>query len=198
MTTENSESWEKIAEGAAKEMKIAPLHVNYIEARGFLCHELLYLLGGRIQFVETSWKSLLLKTLELAFPVAPVCRWYPPQDCELEWVGYRGQSDLRVYRLTPNQGSITIFFVEYKPELPAAGRYIRPLFNVPRLDIRRFLRPPFDRDNDNLKIEQLLRTGSVERFTPIPMTAEARDRVEEIHLETCRGLWQGFSKDWKD
>jgi hypothetical protein len=93
---------------------------------------------------------------------------------------------------------MAIFFVEYRPEPPAAGRCIRPLFNVPRLDIRRFLRPPFEGDNDNLKIEQLLHTGSVERFTPIPITAEARERVEEIHLETCRGLWQGFSKDQKD
>ena len=195
MTTRNSESWEEIGEGAAKEIKIAPQRVTHIEARGFLCHELLYLLGGRIQFVETPWKSLFLKILEFAFPIAPVCRWYPPGDCELEWVGYRRQSDLRVYRLTPNQGPITIFFVEYKPEPPVAGGYVRPLFNVPRLDIRNFLRPPFQGDNDNLKIEQLLHTGSVERFTPMPMTAEARDRVEETHLETCRGLWEGFSKD---
>jgi hypothetical protein len=43
MTTENSESWGKIAEGAAKEIRIAPLHVSYIQARGFFGHVLLYL-----------------------------------------------------------------------------------------------------------------------------------------------------------
>lgn len=194
MTTEKLESWKKIGEGAAAEIKITPQQLKYIGARGFLCHELLYLLGGHIEFVETSRKKFILKILEFIFPIAPICRWYPPEDCELEWVGYQRQSETKVYRLTPNEGSIVVFFVEYKPEPPAWGGYIRPLFNVPKLDISRFLRPPFEESNDNLKIEQLLRTGLVEKFTPIPMTSEARNKVREIHLETCKGLWQGFSK----
>lgn len=194
MTTKKPESWEKIGEGAAAEMKITPKQIKYIEARGFLCYELLYLLGGRIEFVETPWKKIILKILEFIFPIAPICRWYPPEYCELEWVGYQRQSETKVYRLTPNEGPIVIFFVEHKPEPPAWGGYIRPLFNLPKLDISKFLRPPFDESNDNLKIEQLLRTGLVEKFTPIPMTSEARHKVREIHLETCRGLWQRFSK----
>jgi hypothetical protein len=194
MASNSSENWEKIAEDAAKEIRVTPQPVSYVEARGYLCHELLCLLGGQIQFVETPWKNVLLKIFELVLPIAPVCRWYPPQDCELELVGYRSQSDLKVYRLTPKQGPITVFFVEYRPESPAAGHYIRTLFNTPRLDIRRFLRPPFDGENDNLKIERLLRDGSVERFAPVPMTTGARDRVEKVHLETCRGLWQVLSR----
>lgn len=194
MSTKKHESWEEIGAGAATEMKIAPKQVKYIEARGFLCHELLYLVGGNIEFIETPWKQFILKVLESIFPIAPICRWYPPEYCELEWVGYKWQSETKVYRLTPNEGSIVVFFVEYKPEPPAGGSYVRPLFNMPKLDISNFLRPPFDESNDNLKIEELFRTGLVEKFTPVPMTSEARHRVREIHLETCKGLWQGFSK----
>ena len=193
MNTENSENWEKIGEGAAAEIKITPKRLNYIYARGFLCHELLCLLGGNIEFVETPWRKFILKILEFIFPISPICRWYPPEDCVLEWVGFHSQSKTKVYRLTPSKGSVAVFFVEYKPEPPAGGGYIRPLFNVPQLDISKFLRPPFEKSNDNLKIEQILRIGLVEKFSPIPMTSEARNRVREIHLETCRGLWKEFA-----
>lgn len=195
MTIKKPESWGKIGEGAAAEIKIKPEQLRYIEARGFLCHELLYLLGGRIEFVETPWRKFILKILEFIFPISPICRWYPPDNCIFEWVGYRSQSETKVYRLTSNIGSIVVFFVEYKPEPPAAGGYIHPLFNVPQLDISKFLQPPFEENNDNLKIEQLLRIGLVEKFSPIPMTSEARKRVREIHIEMCKGLWQEFSKN---
>jgi hypothetical protein len=193
MTTEKSGKWEKTARGAATEMKITPKQLRYIEARGFLCHELLYLLGGNIEFVETSWREYVLRVLEFIFPISPICRWYPPENCVLEWVGSDRQCETKVYRLKPSEGLITVFFVEYKPEPPSAGGYIRPLFNVPQLDISKFLRPPFDENNDNRKIEQLLRAGLVEKFTPIPMTPGARNRLTEIRMETCRGLWQEFS-----
>jgi len=190
-------SGEELAESAARQIRVAPQNIEYIEARGLLCHELLYLLGGRIRFVETPWSSLSLKILEFILPIAPICRWAPPDDCELQLVGRHHQSDLKVYRLVPNQGPMTVFFIEYKPEVPSGG-CVRPLFNVPRLDIRQFLRPPFERGNSNLKTEQLLRSGSEQRFGPILMTAEAREQNEERHLEMCRGMWQGFSRDSRD
>ena len=195
MSAKKAERWEKIGEGAAAQMKITPKQIGHIDARGPLCHELLFLLGGTIEFVETPWKEFVLKILESVFPISPICRWLPPDDCVLECVGSLSQSDTEVYRLTPNEGLIVVFFVEYKPEPPVAGGYIHPLFNVPQLDIRRFLRPPFDESNDNLKIGQLLRSGLVQKFSPIPMTADARKGLRETHWETCRGLWHGFTKE---
>jgi hypothetical protein len=194
MTTQSSESWEEIGTRVAIKMKITPQKIEYIEARGFLCHELLYLLGGRIEFVETPWKNFILKILELILPIAPICRWYPPENSELEWVGYNPQSETKVYRFTPEGNPIVIFFIEYKPGPPIAGGYAHHLFKVPQLKVSRFLRPPFEKDNDIFKIEKILRTGMVEKFTPIPMTDEARNGVKEVHLETCRGLWQVFSQ----
>jgi hypothetical protein len=193
MNTGKSENWEKIGKGAAAEIKIAPKQLEYIEARGFLCHELLYMLGGHIEFIETPWSQLVLKILEFILPISPICRWFPSEDCILEWVGFHSQSETRVYRLTPMEGSIVVFFVEHKPEPPAGGGYIRPLFNVPQLEISKFLRPPFDESNNNLKIEQILRIGLVQKFSPIPMTSKARNRVMEIHMETCKGLWEEFA-----
>jgi hypothetical protein len=194
MASKSSESWEEIGEGAAAQMRTAPTKVEYIEARGPLCHELLFLLKGNIEFVKTPWREFVLKILEFQFPISPICRWHPPDNCVLERVGYNGEVDAEVYRLTPNEGPIVVFFVKYKPEPPVAGGYIRPLFNVPQLDIWHFLRPPFDDNNDNLKIENLLHSGIVEKFSIIPMTPEDKKKVSEIHLETCRGLWQGFTK----
>ena len=194
MTNKTSKNWKQIGKNAASEIKITPKKLKYIEARGFLCHELLYLLGGHIEFVETSWKQYVLKILELIFPISPICRWYPSEDCVLEWVGYHSQCETKAYRLTPREGLITVFFVEYKPEPPAWGGYIRPLFNVPQLDISRFLRPPFEESNDNRIIEQLLHAGVVEKFKPILITQGAENRIREIHIESCKGLWEELSK----
>jgi hypothetical protein len=47
------DNWEYIGRGYAKEIGINPTSIEYIEARGFLCHELLYLLGGWIEFIFT-------------------------------------------------------------------------------------------------------------------------------------------------
>ena len=194
MTNKTSKNWEEIGKSAAAEIKIKPKKLKHIEARGLLCHELLYLLGGQIEFVKTSWRQCVLKILEFIFPISPICRWYPSEDCVLEWIGYDSQCETKVYRLTPREGSITVFFVEYKPEPPAAGGYVRPFFNVPQLHISNFLRPPFDESNDNIKIEQLLRAGLVEEFKPISMTSGAKNRIREIHRESCKGLWEGLSK----
>lgn len=194
MINKTSKTWEETGKYAAAEIKITPKKLEYIEARGFLCHELLYLLGGHIEFVETPWRQCVLKILEFIFPISPICRWYPPEDSILEWVGYHSQCETKAYRLTPREGSITVVFVEYKPEPPAGGGYVRPFFNVPQLDISKFLRPPFEESNDNIKIEQLLRAGLVEIFEPLPLTSGARNRIREIHRETCKGLWEELSK----
>lgn len=194
MTNKTSKNWGEIGKGAAAEIKITPKKLKYIEARGFLCHELLYLLGGHIEFIGTSWRQYILKILELTFPISPICRWYPLEDCVLEWVGYHSQCETKVYRLTSREGLITVFFVEYKPEPPAAGGYIRSFFNVPQLDISKFLRPPFEESSDNTKIEQVLRAGLVEKFKPLPMTSGAKNRISEIHMETCKSLWEELSK----
>ena len=194
MTNEKSENWENIGRGAAAEIKIAPIKLEHIEARGNLCHELLHLLGGHIRFVQTPWRQCVLKILEFMFPISPISRWYPPKDCVLELVGYRSQCETKVYRVTPREGSITVFFVEFKPEPPAAGWYVRSFFNVPQLDISKFLRPPFDESNENTKIEQLLRAGLVEHFERLPITSGARNRIGEIHREQWKGLWEELSK----
>ncbi len=195
MTNKTSKNWGKVGEGAAAEIKITPKKLKYIEARGSLCHELLYLLGGHIEFVKTSWRQPIFRILEFMLPIWPICRWYPPEDYVLEWVGYHSLCETKAYRLTPREGSITVFFVEYKPEPPIGGGYVRPFFNVPQLDIRKFLRPPFEESNDNTKIEQLLRAGLVEKvFEPLPLTSGAKNRISEIHRETCKGLWEELSK----
>jgi len=191
---EKAENWEKIGEGAASQIKITPKQISHIDARGPLCHELLFLLGGSIEFIKTPWKEFVLKFLEFLFPISPICRWLPPDNSVLEWVGYHGQSETKVYRLTAKEDPLAVFFVEYKPEPPVAGGYIHPLFKVPQLDISHFLRPPFDESNDNSKIEQLLHSGLVEKFSPIPMTEEARKIVRETYMETCRGYWHEFTK----
>lgn len=194
MTDKTSQSWEEIGRGAAAQTKITPEEIRFIEARGFLCHELLYLVGGHVQFVETSWRQLVLKILEYLFPILPICRWYPPENCVLEWIGDHVQCETKVYRVKSSEGPIAVFFVIHKPELSTRGGYIHSLFNVPQLDLDRFLQPPFEEGNDSRKIEELLRVGLVENSGPLPMTSGARKRVREINVAIRKGLWEKFSK----
>jgi hypothetical protein len=194
MTDTMLETWKERDRSGIAEIKITPKRIEYIEARGFLCHELLYLLGGHIEFVETLWRQCALKLLEYILPISPICRWFPLDDCILEWVGHYNQSETRAYRLTPREGSITVFFVEYKPSRPTFGRYVRPFYNFPQLDISKFIRPPFEESSDEVEFEQLLRTGLVEKFEPMPMTSEARNRITEIHREMCKVFWEELSK----
>ncbi len=46
-------TWEDIGKGAAAQIKKTARKVPHIEARGYLCHELTYLLGGCVAFTET-------------------------------------------------------------------------------------------------------------------------------------------------
>jgi len=188
-------SWEDIARGAAAQLKRPARNISYIEARGFLCYELMHLLGGCIEFVETPWKNVVLKALEFFFPIAPVCRWVPPRNSELAQVGCYHTQETVVYRLLPVDGPVVIFFVNYKPEPPIGGWYIRSLFNVPQLDLRYFLRPPFTKDNRDAQLDELLRSGMTEKFDLIsPMTEAAADHLAEETAGMNRAMWEEFSR----
>lgn len=192
MVNETLKKSYELGRNAAIEIKISPIQTSHIEARGFLCHELLFLLGGHIEFIQTSWRQFALKFLEYLFPILPICRWYPPENSVLEWIGIH-ESTFRVYRLIPTEPPITIFFVNYAPETPMV-RHIRPLFKVPQLAISYFLQPPFVGSPTTMDIEQKLRVGSVQIFTPIPLTPEARKEHNESINEVDRGLWEEFVK----
>lgn len=185
-------SWEDTARNAALQLKTAVRDFPYIEARGLLCHELMHLLGGSIEFVETPWKNPVLRALEFFIPIAPICRWMPPRNSLLTQVGYHGDQETVVYRFIPEEGSTVVFFVNYKPE-PPGGRYIRPLFNVPQLDLHRFLRPPFEKENREAQLNQLLRRGMTQTFGPLPMTKGAADYLSELNAVVCRAMWEEFS-----
>jgi hypothetical protein len=77
--TKEKISYYELGKRTAIEIKSAPEQLEYLEARGYLCHELIYLLGGHIEYVQTSWKQLVLKFMEYIFPISPICRWYPPE-----------------------------------------------------------------------------------------------------------------------
>ncbi len=183
-----------IARAAAAEIKRSAQNLSYIEARGLLCHELMYLLGGCIEFVETPWKNVILKMLEFFFPIAPICRWIPPIGSDLAQVGYHHVAETAVYRLTQADGQIVVFFVEYKPEAPVGGWYIRSLFNVPQLDLSKFLRPPFTNENQYANLDQILRKGMTETFDFVRMTEDATIRLAEIKAGMGRAMWEELSR----
>lgn len=197
MNTQERE--DKNGVGLAAQIGIAPRRLEYIEARGFLCHELLLLLGGYIEFVPTSWREFVLKVMEaISLPISPICMWLPPQGCVLECVGLHSQCDTRVYRFTPNEGAVVVFFVRYEPERPAYGPYVRPEFNVPQLDYQMFLRPPFDASNNDQKLilnfrHGVLRDGPAARSSPPLLTPEARGGEVDRWMAMCRGIWRGFT-----
>ena len=183
------ETWEEIARGVAKEIGIDPTNIEYIEARGFLCHELLYLLGGRIEFIFTPWWRLFSYIGDILFKTFPICRWYPPVDTILEWVGYDRQCETKVYRLTITQDDRAVFFVEYEPGVLRGGFP----YNVPRLVRDRFLRPPFE------KYKELISKNlqdSIHRheqcFEPIATKEQIRNSSHQDEVD--KGLWEGFLK----
>jgi hypothetical protein len=190
---------EELGERAAACIRVTPQQVEYIEARGCMCHELLYLLGGSIGYCETPWREFTLKMLEFMFPISPICRWYPPEDHKLEVVGCHPRYETKAYRLKPREGPATVFFAEFRPEPPAFGGYVRPLFNMPRLDLGRLLSPPLDDSYaDNNKNELLLRSGVQQGLTPLPVTQEVLDCISDRASATNRGLWKGLSEDPAD
>jgi hypothetical protein len=181
-----------IGRSAAAEIKKPARNMSYIEARGYLCHELTYLLGGFVTFTETPMKNFFMKAFEYFLPIAPICRWIPPLNSTLEQIGYHKDEETTVYRFKSESDPTVIFFVNYKPEPPAAGPYLPALFNVPHLDSFRFLRPPFGNRDE---IEHVFRDGMVGRFTPIPMTEGAREFMAITQVEMDRAMWEEFCKD---
>jgi hypothetical protein len=106
MSPEDLTKWEKIAEEEAALIKVQPTQIEFMEARGFLCHELYGLLGGWVQYRQTTWREFALKVLETLAPMMPICRWYPPRDSKLELVAYHSENETRAYRLRPSRGAM--------------------------------------------------------------------------------------------
>jgi hypothetical protein len=125
----------EIGRWAATQMKIPPQKIELIEARGPLCLQLHHLLGGRYEFVETPLGQHVAKLPERTSPVSPICRWYPPERCVLEWVGYQSEFETKAYRFIPEQDQATVFLVEFEPE--------RPYYWFPRIRDNEFMKPPF-------------------------------------------------------
>lgn len=187
------ETWEEISRGAAKEIGIDPTRIEYIEARGFLCHELLYLLGGRIEFIFTPWWRLFSRLGDILFGVFPVCRWYPPEDSILEWVGYHSQCETKVYRLTITQDDRVVFFVEYQPEAPVTLSGMFFPYNVPKLQQDRFLRPPFEKNKELISKNLRDSINRHERwFEPLATKEEIRACFHSNEVD--KGLWEGFTQ----
>jgi hypothetical protein len=181
---------EELGRGIAKEIGITPKLIEYIEARGFLCHELLYLLDGQIEFIFTPWWQLFRRLGNSLFGAFPVCRWYPPEGTILEWVGCHSHCETKVYRLTITQNDKVVFFVEYQPDNDS-GMFFP--CNVPWLVQEMFLRPPFEKNREI--ISKKLR-DSINRhqqvFEPIMTKEESR---AGLHLdEIDKGLWDGFTQ----
>lgn len=183
----------EIGKGAAKQIGIPPQAIDYIEARGFLCHELLYLLRGRIDFVFTpSWR-FFRRLADRFFGVYPLCRWYPPEGTILELVGYYAEHKTKVYRLVITESDKVVFFVENQPEAPIGFREFEFPYNVPTLVQNRFLRPPF---KNNIKMISNNLRDSVNRhehcYEPIATEEEINSW---LHIdETNKGLWDGFTQ----
>ena len=180
-------------EKVADEVRIPPVRAEYIEARGFLCHELLYLLGGSVEFSRASRRERVLRALESLLPVMPVCRWHPPEGCTLELVGQNARYfGTKVYRLKRGRNPEAVFFVQYRPD---RGGLIPSLDKTPMLDLGFFLRPPFDHSNSNRKLEEKLRYGIYLQLFPSMCTAEAEQCIADWRLGLCRGMWKGLSED---
>ena len=183
MDPDLAKHFEEDGEWLAARMKVVPKQVTYIEARGAVCQELRFLLGGYTVYVETHWREFMLKILEYIFPVSPICRWYPPGDSRLELVGAEREYAARAYRFKPSKGPPTVFFVEYNHAKTEDGVRFHPHCKVPRLDMKRFLCTPEDR-----KSEEVLRgiMDGAELF------------FQERHWAIGKGLWKVLSEDSPD
>lgn len=184
-----ADNWEYIGRGVAKEIGINPTNIEYIEAKGFLCHELLYLLGGRIEFIFTSWWRLFRRLGDSLFKTFPICRWYPPENSILEWVGYHSQFETKVYRLTITQDDRAVFFIEYEPEAHGSGTEFH--YNVPRLRQDMFLRPPFEKNQELISMNLRYSISCREQIYE-PIATKEQIRVSSHQDEIEKGLWEGF------
>jgi len=184
---ELEESWEEIGRGVAREIGIDPKSIEYIEARGFLCYELLYLLGGRIEFVFAPWWRIFRRLGDILFGVFPICRWYPLEGSNLEQVGYQSQYEIKVYRLTITQDDQVVFAVKYEP----SGSFFP--YNVPQLPRNWFLRPPFEKNKE--LISKSLRHSihlHEQAFEPFATEEGIRTVFQPTWNELDKGRWEGF------
>lgn len=187
------QTWEEIGRGIAKELGIKPKTIGFIEARGFLCHELLYLLGGRIEFISTPWWHILKRLCDI-FGVFPACRWYPPESSILEYVGYHREHETKVYRLTIAKSNIVVFFIEYQPELTFNSFGMFFPFEMPLLKEDKFLNPPFN--DDGRFINRTLRHGLwfKQIFQPLWDDNTRRQNYETVFKPMKKGAWEGFTQ----
>lgn len=188
MTTDALSTARQVGWDAARSVREAPKRVRYVEAQGFLCHELLVLLGGRVEYVLPRRTTLRQWLAARLAPTFPSCRWHPPDGAVLEEVA-QPDADTTVYRCKSDTDGPVVFFVQYQPEPPAGQPGDRFPYNVPRLDMDHFLRAPFTGRSQQLAMARLrggCHLGPV--FEPIPMSDDARDYADAIHRETCRGL----------
>jgi hypothetical protein len=192
----------ELGKSAAKEMRLSPHKVPHIDARGFLCHELFLLFGGSFGFVETPRKHIVLRFLERHFPIAPICRWHPPEDSTLERLGSApdyAANGAEVYRLTPAAHPIAVFFVEPKPEPHPMGWFIPIFYNCPRLMLEHICRPPFELGYDAHSYELQLRLGTAKRYwAPLVSEESARDMRFTYEIQVNRGMWEVLSKYSKE
>jgi hypothetical protein len=164
VSEQDLKTWRDLGKSAALEIKTDPQQLVHIEARGFLAHQLIRLVGGQFDFVRTPWRQPILKFLEHFFPIMPICRWFPPQNSILEYIGHHRENDLRVYRIRQDNKPPIVFFVEFDPQKSLGNNRLPSLYKVPKLDMDKFLQPPFE------------------------VNHEGPWQVQESN----RGLWEGF------
>ena len=188
-TEKLDDNWEYIGRGVAKEIGIEPKRIEHIEARGFLCHELLYLFDGRVEFIFTPWWRLLKRLGDIFFGIFPISRWYPPEGSVLEWVGYHPKLETKVYRVFITQDDKAVFCIEYEPEGAISG--LEFPYNLPRLRQDMFLYPPFEKYQK--LISKILRY-SIKCREQIyePIATEEQIRASSHRDEVEKGLWEGF------
>jgi hypothetical protein len=176
----------KYGKTIAKEIGVKPKIIEFIEGRGFLCHELIYLLGGRIEFVLLPWWDIIRHICNSICGVFPLCRWYPPEGSMLEYVGYCSTFETKFYRYESPSTETVVFAIEYDP-----GYDTFFPFKGPRLKEDMFLRPPFE--NDKKLISDTLRRISIPLPTYTPLVSqETFTDLYKHTIERNRGIWEGL------
>jgi hypothetical protein len=178
----------KFGKSVAEEIRRNAQVKAFIAGRGFLCHELLYLLGGRIEFIITPWWNIIRHACDAILGLFPLCRWYPPEGTILEYIGYASMFETKFYRcVTPGKNTV-VFAIEFDP-----GSDSFFPFRGPRLKEDLFLRPPFE--NDRNIIKDTLRGISIPLPTYTPLASEETIiNIYKHNLEQNRGIWEGLCK----
>lgn len=199
--------WYEIGVAGGIEIKAGahPRPVDFIEDRGFLCHELLYLLGGVIEYRKVPWRQILRRLWHSVFGGVPICRWYPP-DGLLEKIGFAVYDITNVAYRFSAQGKDTVVFLVRDRE------YDQDLHYRPRLNEHYFLCPPFDHEQyisfvlrNGLqspfsgtevvsiigKLSSVLRNGLQPRFCQSIVDEDILSQI--MRRETKCGMWEVLS-----